>query len=284
MLSFVILHYQVLEETVNCIQEIKNKVKNDYKIIVVDNCSPNGSGSKLKKMYKDDPFVKIILSNINSGFAKGNNLGYRIAKADNPDYIIVMNNDVIIETENLIQKLNDVYTKTKFDILGPDIYSTKTNLHQNPQRESNYKLDDLKNQYNKLLFKNNFKFLLKLKYILGLNKSEKKKNPKYETIQFNVVLHGACYIFSKSFIQMHEDCFYNDTFMYYESYILHYLGNRENLTMVYYPEIKVLHHEDVATNGSYGNSYNKAVFVNKCLLDSCGKFIRLIESDLKKNM
>ena len=72
--------------------------------------------------------------------------------------------------------------------------------------------------------------------------------------------------------------------MYYESYILHYLGSRENLTMIYHPEIKVLHHEDVATNGSYGSSYNKAVFVNKCLLDSCGKFIKLIESDLKKNM
>lgn len=284
MLSFVILHYQVLEETINCIQEIKNKIKNDYKIIVVDNCSPNGSGNKLKNMYKDDPFVKIILSNVNSGFAKGNNLGYRIAKADNPDYIIVMNNDVMIETENLLQKLNEIYAETNFDILGPDIYSTKTKLHQNPQRESNYKLDDLKQQYNKLLFKNKFKFLLKIKYLFGLNKAEEKQNPRFESIHFNVVLHGACYIFSKNFIQTHEDCFYNGTFMYYESYILHYLGSRENLTMIYHPEIKVLHHEDVATNGSYGSSYNKAVFVNKCLLDSCGKFIKLIESDLKKNM
>ncbi|CAI3398460.1 glycosyltransferase family 2 protein [Enterococcus cecorum] len=284
MLSFVILHYQVLEETINCIQEIKNKIKNDYKIIVVDNCSPNGSGNKLKNMYKDDPFVKIILSNVNSGFAKGNNLGYRIAKVDNPDYIIVMNNDVMIETENLLQKLNEIYAETNFDILGPDIYSTKTKLHQNPQRESNYKLDDLKQQYNKLLFKNKFKFLLKIKYLFGLNKAEEKQNPRFESIHFNVVLHGACYIFSKNFIQTHEDCFYNGTFMYYESYILHYLGSRENLTMIYHPEIKVLHHEDVATNGSYGSSYNKAVFVNKCLLDSCGKFIKLIESDLKKNM
>lgn len=279
MLSFVILHYQVLEETVNCIQEIESKIKNDYKIIVVDNCSPNGSGNKLKNMYKDDPFVKVILSNVNSGFAKGNNLGYRIAKVDNPDYIIVMNNDVIIETENLLQKLNEIYDETNFDILGPDIYSTKTKLHQNPQRESNYKLDDLKQQYNKLLFKNKFKFLLKIKYLLGLNKAEEKQNPRFESIHFNVVLHGACYIFSKNFIQTHEECFYNGTFMYYESYILHYLGNRENLTMIYHPEIKVLHHEDVATNGSYGSSYNKAVFVNKCLLDSCGKFIKLIESD-----
>lgn len=284
MLSFVILHYQVLEETINCIQEIKNKIKNDYKIIVVDNCSPNGSGNKLKNMYKDDPFVKIILSNVNSGFAKGNNLGYRIAKVDNPDYIIVMNNDVMIETENLLQKLNEIYAETNFDILGPDIYSTKTKLHQNPQRDSNYKLDDLKQQYNKLLFKNKFKFLLKVKYLFGLNKAEEKQNPRFESIHFNVVLHGACYIFSKNFIQTHEDCFYNGTFMYYESYILHYLGSRENLTMIYHPEIKVLHHEDVATNGSYGSSYTKAVFVNKCLLDSCGKFIKLIESDLKKNM
>ena len=284
MLSFVILHYQVLEETINCIQEIKNKIKNDYKIIVVDNCSPNGSGNKLKNMYKDDPFVKIILSNVNSGFAKGNNLGYRIAKVDNPDYIIVMNNDVMIETENLLQKLNEIYAETNFDILGPDIYSTKTKLHQNPQRESNYKLDDLKQQYNKLLFKTKFKFLLKVQYLFGLNKAEEKQTPRFESIHFNVVLHGACYIFSKNFIQTHEDCFYNGTFMYYESYILHYLGSRENLTMIYHPEIKVLHHEDVATNGSYGSSYNKAVFVNKCLLDSCGKFIKLIESDLKKNM
>lgn len=54
MICFVILHYQAEQETVNCINNIKEKVQSAKKIVVVDNASPNGSGEYLQKRYDSD--------------------------------------------------------------------------------------------------------------------------------------------------------------------------------------------------------------------------------------
>ena len=125
--------------------------------------------------------------------------------------------------------------------------------------------------------------MLKLKYLFPIWKDVQVKNEHYTpNMQKGVVLHGSCYIFSRGFIYKHNECFYNETFMYYESYILHYLAQRENLCLVYEPEIKVLHHEDVSTNLSYKSKYSKSIFVNKCLLDSCESFIDIMLDSSKK--
>ena len=278
MIAFVILHYQAFDETVNCVKTIFEKVSGDKKVIVVDNLSPNGSGKQLEEKYKDDPDVNVILTGKNLGFAKGNNIGYKEAKKYDPDFIVVMNNDVFIQQDDFTDMVEQAYSSHRFDVLGPDIYSTKINGHQNPQRARNFTLEELEKKRKFLEFKNNFKFLLKIKYMF-----RKKTDAPQSSMDFidqrktGVVLHGACYIFSSDFIKKHDNCFYNETFMYYESYILHYLGIREGLELVYEPSIKVLHHEDVATNQTYGKMYSKSVFVNKCLLDSCNCFIKVMK-------
>lgn len=280
MIDFVILHYQALDETVNCVNTIFEKVSGDKRVVIVDNLSPNGSGKTLEEKYKNDPNVSVILTGENLGFAKGNNIGYLEAKKDNPDFIVVMNNDVFIQQGDFTDLVNQSYSSHRFDVLGPDIYSTKVKGHQNPQRAKNYTLEELEKSRKKLEFKNNFKFLLRLKYMLPQKKEEDWSNRAYiKESKTGTILHGACYIFSKDFIRKHDNCFYNGTFMYYESYILHYLGMREGLEFVYDPSIKVLHHEDVSTNQTYGKMYSKAIFVNKCQLDSCKVFIDVIKNN-----
>lgn len=282
MICFVILHYQAILETQNCIASIKKNVNDEKKIIVIDNASPNQTGKDLLKMYENDNEIEFILLDKNIGFAKGNNLGYKKAKEFKPDFIIVLNSDTLLTKDDFVIQLWSAYKKYNFDILGPDIYSTKTNSHQNPQREKNYTLDELRSVRKRLIIKNRFKFLLKIKYLFKRNNKEKIEKRNYEDIQFGKVLHGAFYAFSKKFIELHNNCFYNETFMYFESYILHYLGLKSNLLLLYYPEIKVIHHEDASTNLSYNNQYKKSCFVNKCLLDSCECFIRIMLKDSYK--
>ena len=283
MICFVILHYQAEQETVNCINNIKEKVQSAKKIVVVDNASPNGSGEYLQKRYDSDSEVEIVLLDKNLGFAKGNNWGFRVAKKYAPDFVVVMNNDVLLEQEDIVFRIERAYERNRFDVLGPDIFSTKANIHQNPQRIKNYTLHELVQTKRKLHFKNKYKFLLKLKYLLYKKETDKRKqNIDYTKEAYDVPLHGACYIFSKDFIKTHNNCFYNKTFMYYESYILHYLEKREGLSFVYCPDIKVLHHEDIATNQTYSKIYNKVIFVNKCLEESCQCFIDVMnDPDIK---
>ena len=77
-LAFVILHYNTMKETTDCICSIEKNIDGDkYNIVVVDNASPNGSGIQLEERYKENKRVHVILNSENQGFAKGNNLGYQ---------------------------------------------------------------------------------------------------------------------------------------------------------------------------------------------------------------
>ena len=282
MIVFVILHYQAIDETFHCVESIKLNVKSPRMIIIVDNASPNKSGIELARHYVSDQEVKVILSKNNLGFAKGNNLGYKEAKKLNPDFIVVQNSDTLIQQKNFVELVDQAYETYSFDVLGPDIFSTRTFSHQNPQRESNYSLLELKRMRRKLVIKNKLKWPIRFKYMLFHNLPEKGRevDRNYLKIQIGKVLHGAFYIFSKKFIVNHEECFYNETFMYFESYILHYLGMKEGQIFLYNPQIQIIHHEDVSTNSTYRTKYEKSVFVNQCLLNSCEKFIELQEGNI----
>ena len=75
MVSFVILHYMALEETIQCVESIRNNIDGDKKIVIVDNFSPNGTFKDLKVRYEKEPDVEVLETGSNLGFAKGNNFG-----------------------------------------------------------------------------------------------------------------------------------------------------------------------------------------------------------------
>ena len=278
MICYVILHYQAIEETKTCINSIRANTKDAYKIIIVDNASPNKSGKELQREYKSSEDVIVVLNDANSGFAKGNNIGFKKAKSFCPDYIVVLNSDIELTSDDFVFKLENAYQRYNFDVLGPDRYSTQQGYHQNPQKDVNFTLKELKRIKIKLYWKNKLKWLLKIKYSLLKQSAEQKIVEKdFKNVQLGKILHGAFYVFSKKFIDTHTECFYPGTFMYYESYILSYLGDRENLTFLYYPDILVKHHEDASTNATYNDQYKKSVFINRCLLDSCEEFIKVMK-------
>ena len=93
-IAFSLLHYnnmQVTEAAVSYLQKLDGI--DACEILIVDNCSPNGSGIELKKKYAEFPNIHVILNDKNGGFAYGNNIGYSFAKENlRCDIIAVMNN------------------------------------------------------------------------------------------------------------------------------------------------------------------------------------------------
>ena len=58
----------------------------------------------------------------NNGFAKANNIGCKYAKEKyKPNYLVVINNDIVITDDKFEEKIDECYKKTKFHILGPKI-------------------------------------------------------------------------------------------------------------------------------------------------------------------
>ena len=95
-ISYVILHYKNLDDTIKCIESLLRTTNKDSNLIVVDNGSGDGSGEKLKKKYQDMQKIKVLLLENNVGFSKGNNAGYTYAKKNyDSDFIVVTNNDVV---------------------------------------------------------------------------------------------------------------------------------------------------------------------------------------------
>ena len=282
MFCYVILHYQVEAETVNCVELLKN-IQGDHRIIIVDNCSPNGSGKRLQEKYSADDEIDVILHDKNDGFARGNNVGCRFAKEKyDPDFYVVMNNDIEITQSDFEFLVADIYVKDNFDVLGPDIYSTTYKIHQSPKSLKRTTIEgaqELKQSYHRKL---KSKVLVPLrcyakKISFLKHKSDEIKRIKsqvdYEKKYYDVPLHGSCVIFSRKFMNRREDAFFSRTFFYYEMEILDYECRKNGFVEVYDPSVKVLHHQNVSTNATYTNEMKKVKFMNEQNYASINAFL-----------
>lgn len=96
MVSIVIINYNTFQLTSQCIESIKKFTKGaDYEIIVVDNASPDENPDRLKGRF---PEIRLIKSDTNGGFAKGNNLGISAAQGD---IILLLNSDAYFIEETI---------------------------------------------------------------------------------------------------------------------------------------------------------------------------------------
>ena len=95
MISFIVLHYKNINDTIECIRSIlKQKTNKKISIVVVDNDTLNDFDEK--KLKKFD--VDLIKLDSNLGFAKANNIGCKHAiNKYNPDFLCVINNDTVID-------------------------------------------------------------------------------------------------------------------------------------------------------------------------------------------
>ena len=286
--GFVILHYMAYDMTVECVSNLLHYFEKDsIKITIVDNASGNGSGKQLNELYSSNDTVEVLLNQKNDGFARGNNLGYRYLKENYlPQYIIVMNNDVLIEQNDFLERIDAIYKETGFAVLGPDIYCPATHKHQNPAHLNGFNREEVQQLYDTISkYSHHPAFYYYKKETFGKLKRKIFKKPQnVDTIDRsktmeNVVLHGACYIFSLNFIKKRENCFCPDTFLYMEEDILHYECMENGMKMLYSPEIRVKHLEDVSTNASIKSGLRKFKMKNREMEKSIKVFLHLMDME-----
>ncbi len=275
---FVILHYNEINVTRLAIEHILNLDNyQDCHIVVVDNCSPDKSGFQLLEDYADNPFVTVLQTPQNLGFAKGNNFGYSYSKKIfSPNIVVVMNNDVMIEQKDFMTILYNTPALIDYEVLLPIIIN-KEGVNQNPFREKG--LSTSKIVFDFL----NFLLLYVLYSIPIFNKwwmQGRKKNGKTTINRKSEegtmkVPHGACVIFTKKWIENENNAFVPDTFLYGEEDLLfEYILSKGYKT--YYTKALSVHHlEDVSTNTVLHNQLAKNKFLLKNLLFSHKLLLKL---------
>jgi hypothetical protein len=118
-ISIVIVSWNTKTVTDECLARIKTAAdhagdKIDTEVIVVDNASSDGSDGMIEKKY---PWVKLVKSGSNLGYAKGNNLGFKKTSPDS-DYLLLLNSDAYLEKETLINSLSYFEKNNDCDVLG----------------------------------------------------------------------------------------------------------------------------------------------------------------------
>lgn len=257
--AFVILHYNTIEDTHNCVDSIRKYVLGaEYHIIIVDNCSPNQSGPILKDEYERADDVTVVLNEENLGFARGNNVGFRFAKYElKADFIVLLNSDTLLLDDLFVDLVEKEYKKSEFAVLGPMIKKTDTPFPVKMGRNSIMS----KKECLWFIFKLQCYYFMSFIGIDTLFRRSKNVNAiKNETPirhkrKENVQLEGCFLIFSKKYFNRF-DGLNPKTFLYLEEALLFLRLQRNGLISVYLPDLQILHLGQGSTNTVY-NSYNK---------------------------
>ncbi len=116
LVSIIILNYNGLSDLKECFDSIFNLTYKNIEILFVDNNSQDNSVDFVKKNYKD---VNILKLNRNYGFSQGNNVGAKIA---NGYYIVLLNNDTIVDKNWISEMVKIAQESRKIGIIGSKIY------------------------------------------------------------------------------------------------------------------------------------------------------------------
>ena len=289
--SFVILHYLDYDTTIQCIKSIQENIAyENYSIILVDNNSPDGSGLRLQEHFADVEQVVVILSNENLGFARGNNLGFRYAKEHyHSQYIIIANNDTLFSQETFISEIVRIYQDTHCAVMGPNIV-TLQGYHQSPLRDHVYhKKEVLQKIFVKSIYLYYFKFkkifhldskIQILEYLFEKRDEHNQSLKKWNIDLENVVLHGACIIYTPTYIQQEENAFLPCTFMYGEEDLLAFLCQKKGYKSFYSPRLTVTHLDGNATKLAY-TSIDKKIFTYKYIVEGWKTLLRVMGEENK---
>lgn len=100
LVAVVVVNWNGWKDTLAAHESLLADTTIDWKLIVIDNASTDGS---LQHLAALPPEVTVVASQINLGFAGGCNLGVETARAMGARYIFFLNNDAMVVPDTLRQ-------------------------------------------------------------------------------------------------------------------------------------------------------------------------------------
>ena len=215
--SIITINYNGLEDTCALIESIP--FNENMEVIVVDNASNNQEAEAIAQRF---PKVKVIRSDINLGFAGGNNLGIQSAQGK---YLFIINNDTIFKDFNINALIRRMESSQEIGIVCPKIrFAWGTNSIQ----FAGY------TPLSKITVRNR---------AIGFNEEDHGQYDKPHPTPF---AHGAAMLVRKDAIEdvgMMPECY----FLYYEELDWSMMFTRAGYQIWYEPKCTIYHKESQAT-------------------------------------
>jgi len=119
--SIIILNWNRLEDTIECLESLKKITYPSYEVVVVDNGSKGNDAQVLKQNFGD--YIYLIQNDRNYGYTGGNNIAIRYALYNSqPDYFLILNNDVVVAPDFLTEMVKVAESDGSIGIVGPKVY------------------------------------------------------------------------------------------------------------------------------------------------------------------
>jgi N-acetylglucosaminyl-diphospho-decaprenol L-rhamnosyltransferase len=113
-LAVVVLNYNSYQDSRECVEGLLELgIASREQVVLVDNCSPDGSGERLRR---DLPGVNVVLSPRNGGFGSGLNIGF--GHAADCDCYLVLNPDTRFAENRLAAALEEFKRDPRLGVLG----------------------------------------------------------------------------------------------------------------------------------------------------------------------
>jgi GT2 family glycosyltransferase len=101
--AIIILNWNGIEDTLICLDSLRDLMYTNFQVIVVDNGSADDSLPRLRAYNAPYPYT-LLENGANLGFAEGNNVGLSHALRSGAEYLMLLNNDTTI-APNCIDRL-----------------------------------------------------------------------------------------------------------------------------------------------------------------------------------
>lgn len=126
MIYIVMVNYNSSDDTLECVKSISHNNYKDYKVVIIDNCSREVEKDKLS-VLKDECIL--IYSDKNIGWAPGCNIGMHRAVEDGADYVMLLNNDTLVDPNFLTAFFDNMNRFPSFGMVSSKInYESRRDL------------------------------------------------------------------------------------------------------------------------------------------------------------
>ena len=239
-----IINFNGKKNTLDCLDSIKKAQKPsfDLNVVVID----NGSKEKfdLPKDYSD---VILIKSAKNLGFSGGHNKVIKYALENGADYILVLNNDTVVDN-NLVSELLEMFSSDpRIGIVAPKIYFYRGfEFHKDRYKEE---------EKGRVLWYAGGE--MDWKNVVGHHRGvDEIDHDQYEKIEETDFASGCCFLIKREVLEK-VGLFDEKYFLYYEDNDLSQRVKRKGFKIIYNPKAILWHKNagSVGGSGSYLQDY-----------------------------
>jgi len=118
--AVILVNWNGEDDTVDCVESLKNVTYPNFKVIISDNGSEEKSLEKIRPLASE--MVEVMENNANLGFSGGNNVAMEKALKEGYDYCMLLNNDTTVEPDFLDKLVDVAESDEKIGAVGSKIY------------------------------------------------------------------------------------------------------------------------------------------------------------------